>query len=75
MARAPLRNNTMDAYLKKILDKIKVSNWKTTLIGWVLLLSGLASVLLKMTNWIDATPLLIIGIGFILAEDSKSDKK
>jgi membrane-bound ClpP family serine protease len=65
----------MDAYLKKILDKIKVSNWKTTLIGWVLLLSGLASVLLKMTNWIDATPLLIIGIGFILAEDSKNDKK
>jgi hypothetical protein len=65
----------MDAYLKKILDKIKVSNWKTTLIGWVLLLSGLASVLLKMTNWIDATPLLIIGIGFILTEDSKSDKK
>jgi hypothetical protein len=65
----------MDAYLKKILDKIKISNWKTTLIGWVLLLSGLASVLLKMTNWIDATPLVIIGIGFILAEDSKNDKK
>jgi membrane-bound ClpP family serine protease len=65
----------MDEYLKTILDRIRVRSWKTTLIGWILLLSGLSSVLLKMTNWIDATPLLIIGLGFILAEDSKRDKK
>lgn len=65
----------MEAYIKSALDRIKKKSWKTTLIGWILLLSGLASVLLKMTNWIDTTPLLIIGIGFILAEDAKSDKK
>lgn len=65
----------MDAYLKTILDKIKVSSWKTTLIGWILVCSGVFSVLYKTTNWVDASPLIIIGIGFILAEDSKRDKK
>ncbi len=65
----------MDPYLKTLLFKIKSKSWKTTLIGWILVCSGIFSVLYKTTNWVDASPLIIIGVGFILAEDSKRDKK
>lgn len=70
-----LENKIMDAYLKTLLSNIKSKSWKTTLVGCVLIISAIASVLLKITNWIDAIPLIVIALGFIFAEDSRADKK
>lgn len=65
----------MDPYLKTLLSKIKSKSWKTTLVGVVLIISAIASVLLKITNWVDAIPLIVIALGFVFAEDSKAHKK
>jgi hypothetical protein len=65
----------MDPYLKTLISKMKFKSWKTTFIGSVLAIAAIASVFLKVANWVDASPLVIIGIGFIFAEDSKADKK
>ena len=65
----------MESYIKSALEKIKKKSWKTTLIGWLLIVSGVASVFLKVTNWLDAIPLLVIGIGFVFTEDAKNEKK
>lgn len=70
-----LENKIMDAYLKTLLSNIKSKSWKTTLVGCVLVISAIASVLLKITNWVDAIPLIVIALGFIFAEDSRADKK
>lgn len=65
----------METYIKSILAKAKDKSWKTTLIGWLLMIAGVSSVFLKITTWLDAMPLLVIGVGFIFAEDAKSEKK
>lgn len=65
----------METYIKLILSKVKKSSWKTTLIGLLLILSAITTVFLKITTWIDSMPLLVIGIGFLFAEDSKVEKK
>lgn len=70
-----LESKIMDAYLKTIIDKVKTKSWKTTLVGWILVCSGIFSVLYKSTNWVDASPLIIIGVGFIFTKDSEPDKK
>ena len=65
----------MDPYLKTLLSKIKSKSWKTSFIGCILTIAGVASVFLKIANWVDSIPLIVIGVGFILSEDSKADKK
>lgn len=39
--------------------------WKTTVLGVIIALSAVGSVLLKVATWIEASPVLIIGLGLL----------
>jgi len=59
----------MEKFLYKLLGK----SWKTSAIGWGLIIGGIASVLMGKTNWTDAAVTIGIGIGLLQAKDG--DKK
>lgn len=45
-------------------DNIK-KGWKTTVLGVIIALAAVGSVLLKVATWIEASPVLIIGLGLL----------
>lgn len=54
-----------------------VINWKTTLIGLVIILGGLASVFMGKSDWTGAVIVITLGIGLVFSPDSilkKNDK-
>jgi hypothetical protein len=59
----------MESLLHKLLGK----SWKTSAIGWALIVGGIVSVLMGKTNWTDAAVTIGIGIGLLQAKDG--DKK
>jgi hypothetical protein len=46
-------------------------NWKSTFVGVVIVVSGIASVFLGKSNWTEASIVIVIGVGFILSADAK----
>jgi hypothetical protein len=59
----------MESLLHKLLGK----SWKTSAIGWALIIGGIASVIMGKTNWTDSAVTIGIGIGLLQAKDG--DKK
>lgn len=59
----------MESLLHKLLGK----SWKTSAIGWALIIGGIVSVLMGKTNWTDSAVTIGIGIGLLQAKDG--DKK
>lgn len=49
--------------------KLMGKSWKTTLIGWAMVIGAITSVLMGKTNWIDASVVITAGVGFIAAKD------
>lgn len=45
-------------------------NWKTSLIGWAIVIGGAASALTGKTSWADASIVITMGVGFIMAKDA-----
>jgi hypothetical protein len=46
-------------------------NWKSTLIGFIIIISGLVSVFLDKSNWTEASVIIATGAGFIFTADAK----
>jgi hypothetical protein len=59
--------------MEKLLFKLLGKSWKTSAIGWGLIVGGIVSVLMGKTNWTDAAVTIGIGIGLLQAKDG--DKK
>ena len=59
--------------MEKLLFKLLGKNWKTSAIGWALIVGGVVSVLMGKTNWTDAAVTIGIGLGLLQAKDG--DKK
>jgi hypothetical protein len=54
-----------------------VMDWKTTLIGLVIILGGLASVFMGKSDWTGAVIVITLGVGLVFSPDSilkKNDK-
>lgn len=45
-------------------------NWKTSLIGWATVIGGIVSAILGKTTWTDASVIITMGVGFIMAKDA-----
>jgi hypothetical protein len=59
--------------LKSYFDKIKERSWKTTLLGVVLMISGIVSVYLGKASWPEAMFAVLAGAAFVFTKDE--DKK
>jgi len=59
--------------MEKLLFKLLGKSWKTSAIGWGLIVGGIVSVLMGKTNWTDSAVTIGIGIGLLQAKDG--DKK
>ena len=44
-------------------------SWKTTIIGWAMVIGAITSVLMGKTNWVDASVVITAGVGFIASKD------
>lgn len=56
--------------LKKYFDKIKERSWKTTVLGIVLVIGGIATVMLGKTTWTDAMFAILAGGALVFSKDS-----
>lgn len=63
----------MISFLKSIRRNITRS-YKTTLLGLILLISGIASVFYEKATWIETTTIILVGIGLIISPDSIKKK-
>jgi|LakMenE18May11ns_1017448.scaffolds.fasta_scaffold9815178_2 hypothetical protein len=51
-----------------------VKSYKTTTVGLILLIAGIASVFYDKATWIDSTGIILIGIGLIISPDTIKKK-
>lgn len=46
-------------------------NWKSSLIGFSIIIAGLVSVFMDKSNWTEASVIIVTGAGFIFTADAK----
>lgn len=49
--------------------KNRITNWKTTAIGFMLIVASVVSVFTHGATWVDVTPTIVIGLGLIFSKD------
>lgn len=49
--------------------KNRITNWKTTVIGFMLIIASVISVFTHGATWVDVTPTIVIGLGLIFSKD------
>lgn len=54
-----------------MLKTILIENWKTSLLGLILLGSGLYTGLSGKQNWTECSPVLLAGIGLLYSGDAR----
>jgi len=59
--------------MEKLLYKLLGKSWKTSLIGWSLIIGGIFTGVTAKATWTDASVTIGIGIGLLQAKDA--DKK
>jgi multisubunit Na+/H+ antiporter MnhG subunit len=63
----------MTNFLKSLKENT-VKSYKTTTLGLILLIAGIASVFYEKANWIESTSIILIGIGLIISPDTIKKK-
>jgi hypothetical protein len=59
--------------MEKLLYKLFGKSWKTSAIGWALIIGGIFTGVTAKATWTDASVTIGIGIGLLQAKDA--DKK
>lgn len=49
--------------------KNRITNWRTTAIGFMLIVASVVSVFTHGATWVDVTPTIVIGLGLIFSKD------
>jgi multisubunit Na+/H+ antiporter MnhG subunit len=63
----------MTNFLKSLKENT-VKSYKTTTLGLILLIAGIASVFYEKANWIESTSIILIGVGLIISPDTIKKK-
>ncbi len=48
-----------------------IENWKTSLLGCILIAAGLYTGLTAKQNWIESGPIILSGIGLLFSKDAQ----
>ena len=56
-------------YMSRKEMKNRITNWKTTAIGFMLIVASVVSVFTHGATWVDVTPTIVIGLGLIFSKD------
>lgn len=63
----------MTNFLKSLKENT-VKSYKTTTLGLILLIAGIASVFYEKANWMESTGIILVGLGLIISPDTIKKK-
>jgi protein-S-isoprenylcysteine O-methyltransferase Ste14 len=63
----------MTNFLKSLKENT-VKSYKTTMLGLILIIAGIASVFYEKASWMESTSIILVGLGLIISPDTIKKK-